>query len=179
MRRRRSGCLCMCVILMLATTASAQSTTTAPILTRDADGKPVVRATRAETPLRIDGRLDEDIYSVVEAVGTFVQQEPDEGQPATEKTEAWVLFDDDYIYVSARCWESRARILDGAGSEEDSMAANSSEAGRRRERSGLCVAGLPHGTLAEAPPCSSSAHQRTARPRTSTWIIGPRCGAAG
>jgi hypothetical protein len=57
--------------------------------------------------IRVDGRLDEALYTATEAIGAFVQQEPDEGQPATEKTEAWVFFDDDTIYVAARCWESR------------------------------------------------------------------------
>ena len=36
-----------------------------------------------------------------------MQQEPFEFQPATEKTEAWIFFDDRNIYVSARCWESQ------------------------------------------------------------------------
>jgi hypothetical protein len=66
---------------------------------------PTVRARRGT--LRIDGRLDEAIYAATEAIGSFVQQEPDEGAPATEKTEAWIFFDDDTIYVAARCWESR------------------------------------------------------------------------
>jgi hypothetical protein len=66
---------------------------------------PTVRAVRGT--LRVDGRLDEAIYSTADAIGSFVQQEPDEGKPATEKTEAWIFFDDDMIYVSARCWESR------------------------------------------------------------------------
>jgi Carbohydrate family 9 binding domain-like len=66
---------------------------------------PTVSAGRAT--IRIDGRLDEAIYGSTEPIGPFVQQEPDEGRPATEKPEAWVLFDDDAIYVAARCWESR------------------------------------------------------------------------
>ena len=40
--------------------------------------------------------------------GDFVQQEPLEGQPATEKTEVWVFFDDENIYVGARLWETDA-----------------------------------------------------------------------
>ena len=36
-----------------------------------------------------------------------MQQEPFEFAPATEKTEAWIFFDDDHVYVSARCWESQ------------------------------------------------------------------------
>jgi hypothetical protein len=66
---------------------------------------PTVRAVPGT--LRVDGRLDEGLYSTTDAIAPFVQQEPDEGQPATEKTEAWVFFDQDAIYVSARCWESR------------------------------------------------------------------------
>jgi hypothetical protein len=31
---------------------------------------------------------------------------PDEGSPATEKTEVWVMFDGTNIYVAARCWDS-------------------------------------------------------------------------
>ena len=30
----------------------------------------------------------------------------DEGEPATEKTEAWILFDDANLYIAARCWDS-------------------------------------------------------------------------
>ena len=56
--------------------------------------------------MRLDGKLDEPIYAATAAITGFVQQEPDEFKPATEKTEAWVFFDDDNIYVSARCCES-------------------------------------------------------------------------
>jgi Domain of unknown function (DUF5916)/Carbohydrate family 9 binding domain-like len=78
----------------------------APVVTRDADGRITVRAVRASGPMRIDGRLDEEIYATTPAIGDFVQQEPDEGKPSTEKTESWVIFDDDQIYVSARCWDT-------------------------------------------------------------------------
>lgn len=76
------------------------------VVSRDAAGHVTVRAVRVGTPLRIDGVLDEVSYSTTEAVSDFLQQEPNEGQPATEKTEAWVFFDDSNIYVSARCWET-------------------------------------------------------------------------
>jgi hypothetical protein len=36
-----------------------------------------------------------------------VQQEPNEGQPATERTDVWIVFDDRTVYVSARCWDSQ------------------------------------------------------------------------
>ena len=56
--------------------------------------------------MRVDGKLEEAVYADTEAVSDFLQQEPNEGRPATEKTEAWVFFDDNNIYVSARCWDT-------------------------------------------------------------------------
>ncbi|MGD9906640.1 MAG: hypothetical protein AB7U83_24500, partial [Vicinamibacterales bacterium] len=69
-------------------------------------GPPTVGAVRLAAPLRVDGRLDDAVYTTTPAIGDFVQQEPFEFQPATEKTEAWIFFDDSQIYVSARCWET-------------------------------------------------------------------------
>ena len=54
----------------------------------------------------LDGRLDEERLRSLAPITDFIQQEPDEGQPATEKTEAWILFDDANLYIAARCWDS-------------------------------------------------------------------------
>ena len=75
-------------------------------ITRDANGRATVRAVRLDVPLRLDGVLDEPIYGRVEPFGDFIQQAPDEGAPATEPTETWILFDDQSIYVGARVYES-------------------------------------------------------------------------
>jgi hypothetical protein len=75
-----------------------------PVVGRDADGRVTVRAIRAE--IDVDGRLDEPIYGRVAPITEFIQQLPDEGEPASERTEAWVFFDDDNVYVSARLYES-------------------------------------------------------------------------
>ena len=56
--------------------------------------------------MRLDGRLDERLYHETESISDFVQQEPFEGQAATEKTEVWIAFDSDALYVGARLWES-------------------------------------------------------------------------
>jgi hypothetical protein len=79
----------------------------APVVSRGPDGRVTIRATRLESPLRVDGRLDEAVYQSIAPIADFIQSDPAEGAPATEKTEVWVLFDRDHIYVSARCWESQ------------------------------------------------------------------------
>ena len=67
---------------------------------------PTIRAVRVTEPLMVDGTLDERVYQDVPAVSEFIQTEPLEGVPASEQTEVWVLFDRDYLYISARCWDS-------------------------------------------------------------------------
>ena len=56
--------------------------------------------------MKIDGRLDEEMCRTVSPITEFIQQVPRSGVPITERTEAWVLFDDEKIYVMARCWDS-------------------------------------------------------------------------
>ncbi len=82
------------------------------VVARDAQGRVTMRAIRLDEPLRLDGQLDERLYREVEPVTEMIQQEPDEGAPATDQTEIWVAFDADTLYVSTRCWsEEPGRII--------------------------------------------------------------------
>jgi hypothetical protein len=70
-----------------------------------------MRASRATAPFRIDGKLDEEAYGSVPPVADFIQMEPAGGQPASEKTEVWVFFDERNVYVAMRAWESRPDLM--------------------------------------------------------------------
>ena len=61
-------------------------------------GRPTLTAMRAQQPPSIDGRLDDSIWRSAPLIDTFVQEEPQEGQPATEKTEIRVAYDSDRLY---------------------------------------------------------------------------------
>jgi Domain of unknown function (DUF5916)/Carbohydrate family 9 binding domain-like len=76
-----------------------------PVYAKDVAGRVTVRATRVAAPIKVDGRLDEEAYTQVEALTTFIQAEPQQGSPSSERTEAWVLFDDDNLYLACRCWD--------------------------------------------------------------------------
>ena len=76
-------------------------------VSRDESGRVTIRAVRLAAPLRLDGELDEAVYASVRPISDFIQNEPQAGSPATERTEVWVTFDDDRVYVSFRCWESQ------------------------------------------------------------------------
>jgi hypothetical protein len=81
------------------------------VFSRNAAGKVTIRAVRLDQPLIADGRLDEYVYEATLPIETFEQQVPNEGAPATERTQAWVFFDDDNLYFSARCLAAIPRRL--------------------------------------------------------------------
>ena len=81
-------------------------------MSRDPDGRVTVRATRVAVAPRIDGVLDEELYRHLDPITDFIQQDPHEGQLATEPTLVWIVFDASTIYISARCRDSQpSRIV--------------------------------------------------------------------
>ena len=78
------------------------------VVARDELGRVTVRAIKLVEGIRVDGRLDEEVYEAVVPITGFIQQLPDEGLPGTERTEAWVMYDQNSMYVSARCYETAA-----------------------------------------------------------------------
>ncbi len=74
---------------------------------RDETGRTTVRAVGLTAPLSVDGQLDEALYTSATPISDFIQAEPVAGQPATERTEVWISFDRDNVYVSLRAFESQ------------------------------------------------------------------------
>lgn len=77
-----------------------------PGVARDASGPVTVRAVPVDVPPRVDGVLDETIYQAIPPITGFIQQDPSEGQIATEATFVWITFDARAIYIAARCEDS-------------------------------------------------------------------------
>ena len=76
------------------------------VMSRDEQGRVTVRAIRYDEGVDLDGVLDEPVYAAAPPITGLVQLMPDAGAPATERTEAWILFDDTNVYISARIWDS-------------------------------------------------------------------------
>jgi hypothetical protein len=74
---------------------------------RDDQRRLTIRAVKLTGPLDIDGRLDEELYRDIIPVSDFIQTEPAAGEPATERTDLWVSFDEANFYMSFRVWESQ------------------------------------------------------------------------
>ena len=69
-------------------------------------GRRVLRVRPAPEAVVMDGRLDEAAWAAADVARGFVQQEPREGEPATQPTEVRVLHADDALYVGARLTDS-------------------------------------------------------------------------
>ncbi|MEE8348363.1 MAG: DUF5916 domain-containing protein [Acidobacteriota bacterium] len=63
-------------------------------------------AVYVETPITIDGILDEPGWDLSVVATHFIQNEPDTGAPATERTEVRLLYDDENLYLGVYCYDS-------------------------------------------------------------------------
>src|SRR3989304_2484421 len=64
-----------------------------------------VQAVRAQEQIVVDGILSEPIWQNDLAFTDFKQSDPNQGSPATERTEVRVAYDDAAIYVGARMFD--------------------------------------------------------------------------
>jgi hypothetical protein len=65
-----------------------------------------VRIVRATTPPTIDGRVDDAAWQTAPLIDDFHQVRPSDGGAPSERTEVRLLFDDDYLYIGARLFDS-------------------------------------------------------------------------
>src|SRR5688572_26978013 len=103
----RLTCAVLCGLFFAVSAEAGPARQASALISRDAAGSATLRAVQLTQPLRIDGRLDEGFYAGVDPISDFIQIEPQEGSPATERTEVWLAFDEDNMYVTFRNFESQ------------------------------------------------------------------------
>tara|TARA_B100000809_G_scaffold264464_1_gene320375 strand:- start:2862 stop:3188 length:327 start_codon:yes stop_codon:yes gene_type:complete len=69
--------------------------------------------------IEIDGLMSEGVWPRAPIATDFVQMQPDEGKPATERTEAWVVYDERALYVAIRAHESEPSEIRGQLTRRD------------------------------------------------------------
>ena len=94
---------------------AAAATPAAGILT----GRPAVQPTRTSDPPRIDGRLDDAVWRQAARITTFVQQQPLDGAPATERTQLYVAYDTQNLYFGMHVHYSDRRLMRANRSDRD------------------------------------------------------------
>jgi hypothetical protein len=84
-------------------------------------GRPVMTAMRAAQAPNIDGRLDDAIWRTAAFIDSFVQEEPMEGAPATEKTEVRVAYDNQKVYFGIYAHYSDVGLRRANRSDRDKL----------------------------------------------------------
>jgi hypothetical protein len=105
MRRRRLRSVWLTSLLpLVAVTPSAAHDDDEPAAVHAR--VPTLTAVRAQAPIVVDGRLDDVAWTEATPAGGFRQRDPKEGEPATERTEVRVAYDDDALYVGLRLFDT-------------------------------------------------------------------------
>jgi len=76
----------------------------------DGEGPRALRAAALSSPIQVDGRLDEPAWAAAEVATGFRQLEPDEGAPATQRTEVRVVYGPSALYIGATLYDDPALV---------------------------------------------------------------------
>lgn len=87
------------IVLPLSLPASASAQSNGSIDYGTARFERRLTATRTTTPITLDGHLDEPAWAAAPVAKDFIQNDPNEGAPATFDTEVRLLYDDAALYI--------------------------------------------------------------------------------
>ena len=105
-----------CLAIFATSALTAQARPGSSEAGNDARALPIGTAVASgvSDPPLIDGRLDDAAWGQAAPMSGFVQREPQDGQPASERTEVRVVFDDEALYVGVWAFDSQpGEILPG------------------------------------------------------------------
>ena len=99
-----------------------------PAFLLDRDYRPEIEAIRVDTPPKIDGHLDEEIWRTAPVAGPILQYRPRSGVHMDQQTQFRVAYDDNFLYIAFWCWDEEpdkivARFMrrDDSVSDDDAM----------------------------------------------------------
>ncbi len=95
-------CLTACLCLLVAAASSALGQT------RDDEAGKSFRAVRTAIPPVVDGRIDEEVWALADVVEDFHEINPDEYEEPSQRTQVFVLYDENNLYIAAKLWDTQA-----------------------------------------------------------------------
>jgi Domain of unknown function (DUF1083). len=121
LRAPTNAALAAAALALIAAPATAQDSHTHPT------PPPVAHAVPLKGTIKIDGKPDEAAWQEAPVINQFIQFNPDQGKPATQRTEVRFLYDADALYVAAWLYDSEGKAgitgrlvrRDQAGDGED------------------------------------------------------------
>ena len=99
-----SFALVISLTMSLVMTASAQEN-------NNPEGLKEVRAVRVDTAPVLDGNLDDAVWQQAEVIDDFHQIRPGDGTEPSERTEVYMIYTDDALYIGARMYDSNPELI--------------------------------------------------------------------
>ena len=72
--------------------------------------QPSVNAVFVSKSPSIDGRLNDEAWTHAAIIDQLIQREPNSGQPASEKTNFYICYDANFLYVGVKCFDDPKKI---------------------------------------------------------------------
>jgi hypothetical protein len=180
--RRFPGLSAIVAALSLICGTHASAAELARVQLPSADGRRVVTAIEARTPITLDGALDEDVWHLAQPASEFVQAEPHEGQPATELTDVRLAFDRHALYIGVVCHDAATSGLivndirkDFSPGEQDTFEVLLDTFADRRN--GFVFVTNPRGAKSDAQIANEGRDVNTSW--DAVWTVATKVGADG
>ncbi len=82
----------------------------------------VTKPLKDREPPTIDGQIDDASWDIVEWTGDFIENQPDENTPPSQQTKFKIVYDQKYLYVAYRCFDTEPDKIEKRLSRRDGFA---------------------------------------------------------
>ncbi len=113
------SCLYLALFLVPIFVYAQDSTKTATVVKKRIYTTKPLKGSEAPT---IDGLINESSWDLVDWTSDFIENEPDENTPPSDQTKFKILYDQKYLYVAYRCYDSDPAKIEKRLSRRDGFA---------------------------------------------------------
>ncbi len=106
------------LLLLLLATRSATAAAAGAETPRE------LTARRASAPIVVDGVLDERDWRQAKVATNFTQSDPHEGEPASERTDVRVLYDEEHLYIGVFVHDDHPIVVNSLNKDFDTSSAD-------------------------------------------------------
>ena len=128
--------VCCALLCLAAATVSAQGSSPAP------GAQKTVRVVRTATPPVIDGDVSDAVWSTAAVVDDLHQVSPTEYAAPYERTEIYILYDDDALYFGARLYDNDPKLITAKNMRQNDASARTIGSSSRSTRSTIGAAAI-------------------------------------
>jgi hypothetical protein len=85
------------------------------------NSRPSITIPKITKAPKVDAVLDDECWSIAKKISDFYMYEPVDGDPVSEKTEAFIAYDSENLYVAFRCYDKEKNKIQAYLSRRDNI----------------------------------------------------------